>query len=64
MRHYLPGRTEILVFAVLALVCAAVVATGGAHDAGLSIAAFPIFVFSAILGLWKHGRLRSVDEEV
>jgi hypothetical protein len=63
MRHYLPGRTEVIVFAVLALICGAIVANVGAHDAGLSIAAFPIFVFSAILGLWKHGRLRSYDEE-
>jgi hypothetical protein len=59
---YLPGRVELLLFAVLAVVCAAIVSNMSAHDAGLSLLAFPVFVFAAIMGLWKSGRLRGVDE--
>jgi hypothetical protein len=51
------------VFAVLAVLCAAIVASLPSHDAGLSILAFPIFIFAAMLGLWKSGRLRGVDGE-
>jgi hypothetical protein len=63
MRRYLPGRVELFVFAVLAVLCAAIVASLPSHDAGLSILAFPIFIFAAMLGLWKSGRLRGVDGE-
>ena len=49
-------------FGGIAVVSAAIVAACGSHDAGLSIAAFPIFLFAAIMGLWKSGRLRAVDE--
>jgi hypothetical protein len=59
MLKHLPGRTELIVFAVMAVVCAAIVQSMGEHDTGLSLFSFPIFVFSAILGLWKSGRLRA-----
>lgn len=62
MKHYLPGRIELSLFAVLAVISAAIVASFDAHDAGISLLAFPIFIFAAIMGLWKSGRLRSVDE--
>jgi hypothetical protein len=62
MFKHLPGRTEVVLFAVMAVVCAAVVHTIGAPDTGLSLFSFPIFVFSAILGLWKSGRLRASDD--
>lgn len=62
MMRFLPGRFELAMFAVLALICASIVASIGSHDAGLSIAAFPIFIFAAIMGLWKSGRLRAPDE--
>ena len=57
-----PGRVELFVFAVLAVICAAVVHAIGEREAGLSLLAFPVFVFSAIIGLWKSGRLRPTDE--
>lgn len=62
MMRFLPGRVELAMFAGLAVVSASIVAAIGSHDAGLSIAAFPIFIFAAIMGLWKSGRLRSPDE--
>ncbi|WP_428937431.1 hypothetical protein [Fontivita pretiosa] len=62
MRRYLPGRAELAMFAVLSVICAGIVAGIGAHDAGLSLLSFPLFIFGGVLGLWKSGRLRGVDD--
>jgi hypothetical protein len=59
MKRYLPGRVETSLFAVLAMICAAVAVSVSATDAALSMLSFPIFVFAAVLGLWKSGRLRA-----
>jgi hypothetical protein len=59
MRRYFPGRVELLVFAILAVICGAVVAGFESPDAALSLLAFPVFVFAAVLELWKSGRLRA-----
>ena len=59
--RYFPGRKELVLFFVLALVCAAVSAGIESHDAALSLLAFPLFVFAAVLGLLKSGRFRSAD---
>ena len=61
MKRYFPGRKELVLFAVLALACAAIAAATPAVDAAMSLMAFPIFVFAAVLGLWKSGRLRAND---
>ena len=58
MRQYLPGRDEIALFAVLAVICASVVSVMGTVDF-TAMLAFPVFVFAAVFGLWKHGRLRA-----
>ena len=63
MRRHLPGRVELAVFAIIAMISAIIVTQFESHDAGLAVFTFPIFLFSAILGLWKSGRLRSVDEQ-
>jgi hypothetical protein len=62
MKRYLPGRVELGMFAVLALICAAIVASIESPDAGLSLLSFPVFLFAAIMGLWKSGRLRGADD--
>lgn len=62
MKRYLPGRVELALFAVLALVCAAIAANLQARDAALSLLTFPVFIFAALLGLWKSQRFRGVDE--
>ena len=62
MFKHFPGRTELLLFAVLAIVCTAVVNSFGERGTGLFFMTFPVFVFSAILGLWKAGRLRASDD--
>jgi hypothetical protein len=62
MFKHLPGRDELAVFAVMAVVCVAVVQMIGETGAGLFFLTFPVFVFSAVLGLWKSGRLRASDD--
>ena len=69
MRRLLPDRTELAVFAVLALVCATIVTQTGIQDLGLSLMSIPLFVFSAILGMkrsgqWDHVQQKPVAEPV
>lgn len=63
MKRYLPGYREVVLFAVLAVVCGTIAANVGSHvqDTALFLMVFPLFVFSAILGLYKSGRLRRID---
>ena len=58
-KQYLPGRAEVIAFAILAVVLALVVEKLGTRDAMTSLLTFPVFVGAAIWGLWKHGRLRA-----
>ena len=53
MRRLLPSRVEIAIFAVLALIAAAVVGQFHASATDLGFAGFagPIFLFAAVLGL-------------
>jgi hypothetical protein len=59
MKRYLPGRVDLFIFATLALVCACIAFTAHKQDEVMSVLAFPIFVFAAVMGLWKSGRLRA-----
>lgn len=59
MKRYLPGRVELMIFAVLAVICAIIAFSAHARDEAMSMLAFPIFIFAAVLGLWKSGRLRA-----
>ena len=58
-KQYLPGRADVIAFAVLAIVLAVVVEKIGTRDAVASLFTFPVFVGAAVWGLWKHGRLRA-----
>jgi hypothetical protein len=62
MKRYLPGRAELLVFAVVALIAALVASNAAARDAAMSLMAFPIFIGAAVTGLWKSGRLRATRD--
>ena len=53
---------ELIVLCSMAATCTIIISIVHAKDAGLFFLAFPLFVSSAILGLWKSGRLRA-DEE-
>ena len=63
--RYLPGRKEIVFFAILAIVCALIVWAMPARDLATSAAAFPMFIGCTVFSLWKHGRLSgsAADEE-
>ena len=62
MFKHLPGRVELALFAAMAVVCVAVVQLIGEPGAGVFFLTFPVFIFAAVLGLWKSGRLRAGDD--
>ena len=62
MFKHLPGRIELAVFAVMAVLCVGIMQVIGETGAGLFFLTFPVFTFSAILGLWKSGRLSAGDD--
>jgi hypothetical protein len=62
MKRYLPGKTELFIFAVIALLAAGIASSAAARDAAMSLMAFPIFVGAAVTGLWKSGRLRATRD--
>ena len=57
MKRLIPDWTELAIFAVLALICAAVAAPTKGQDLRLSALAIPLFIFAAILGLRRNGQL-------
>jgi len=59
MRKLMPGRNEVFIFAVMALVCAALAHVMPAPELGMALFAFPVFITAAVIGLWKSGRLRA-----
>ena len=63
MRKHLPGTRELFIFATLAFILSAVVKFASQPDAAISLLAAPLFVFAAVLGLWKSGRLRSLESD-
>ena len=55
MRRLLPSRTEVIIFAALAVVCTGVVSIfqQNAHDLGFAALAAPVFLICACMGLRK-----------
>jgi hypothetical protein len=53
----------LFIFATLALILSAIVKFAPQPDAALSLLAAPLFVFAAVMGLWKSGRLRSLESD-
>ena len=53
---------ELLILCAMASFCTVAISVVHAKDSGLFFLAFPLFLGSAILGLWKSGRLRP-DED-
>lgn len=56
-RWPIPGRVELVTFAVLALILAAAATTSGDAAASLGLLAFPLFISAALLGMHHAGRL-------
>ena len=63
MRRHLPARSEFIILCAMAAVCTVLISLVHAKDTGLFLLAFPLFLSSAMLGLWKSGRLRADDSE-
>jgi hypothetical protein len=61
MRH-LPGKAELIALCLMAGFCTIGISMMHAKDTGLFLFSFPLFVTSAVLGLWKSGRLRPDDD--
>ena len=59
MKRYFPGRIELMIFAALAIIAAAAAGHAASRDAAMALCTFPIFIFAAIWGLWRSGRLRA-----
>jgi len=57
MKRLLPDRTEIMIFAAMAVVCSVIVACLPARDLGLSALAMPLFVTAAMMGVRRNGQL-------
>ena len=55
MRRLLPSRTELAIFATLAVICSAFVHTFAPSTSDLRFAAlaFPVFLVAAVMGLRK-----------
>ena len=53
MRRLIPSRVEMIIFAVLAVLCAALVAffQPAKHDLGFAAMAGPLFLVAACMGL-------------
>lgn len=60
----LPSRYELAIFALMALVCAAVVALAPKRDYALMFAAMPLFLVSAVMGFRRtEQRLKLRDAQ-
>ena len=51
MWQHLPDRATLMFFAVLAVICAAIVMRLQSTDVGLSLLSMPVFFVAAVLGL-------------
>jgi hypothetical protein len=57
MRKNLPGSTELMIFAALAVICAGVVSSSAVQDLGLSLLSIPVFIGAALWGMFRTGQL-------
>jgi hypothetical protein len=57
----LPRRSELSVFALVAIACASLAAVFHAHDLAMAIFALPIFIFAAWMGMRRSGQWASIS---
>jgi hypothetical protein len=57
MKRTMPGKREIVLFAVIAVVCALLAGFAAARDVALAGMAVPVFVVGALLGMKRTGKL-------
>lgn len=61
MNRLRPGKTELFVMAVAALLCGAIVTLAGQTDLAMATLAVPLFFGAAMLGLWRSGKLAELS---
>lgn len=57
----LPRRSELSLFALVALGCAALAAIFQAHDLAMAVFALPIFIFAAWMGMRRSGQWGAIS---
>jgi hypothetical protein len=60
MKKVIPGRVELSVLFVLAMICTAVVACCSAVDVAMAGMSVPLFLTGALLGLRKNAKLQAL----
>jgi hypothetical protein len=60
MKLLMPTRKELFFFAILAIVCAAIVGLTSAREVGMAFAAMPIFTLCAFMGTRRSGQWASL----
>jgi hypothetical protein len=65
MRRLLPSRTEIAIFATLAVLCAALVGAFQPTTSDLRFAALacPVFLMAAVMGLRRSPAWQPIEDE-
>ena len=68
MRHLLPSRVEIMIFAALAVLCTGIVSVFqvNAHDLGIAALGGPVFLVAAVMGLRRSPvwQMDDTDDDV
>jgi hypothetical protein len=64
MKNLLPGKNELVIFSVMALLCTAMVAISPKFDLGLAALSIPIFISAAVMGLRRNWRLAEIREQI
>lgn len=54
MKRLLPGRVELAVLTALALLCTLIAGLFEQRDAALALAAVPLFITAAVMGLRRN----------
>lgn len=60
MKNLIPGKVELAVLFVVALVCTAVVAVSPVFDLAMAVSAVPLFMTGSILGLRKNAKIAAL----
>ena len=61
MKRLIPGKTEFLILAGMALGCALIASLTMSEEAALAVGAMPLFVASCLLGMRRNGQLDRRD---
>jgi hypothetical protein len=63
MKHLIPGKTEVMIFFAMAVLCTGIVAAAPKLDVALAFLSVPLFITCAVMGLQRNWKLAEVREE-